>query len=169
MTSTTVNGVDWRRVLERAEKRYMDGQRPGDMIGVLVEAVEAQLVEGAIKPATNQLNIDLLHAQDELAERDADNVRLADLLGELRRELDLIKAERAELREKLKKQPKPEPHRHQYSWAGPDDMPGPCECGHPYPRDLHDDPDDDAGDSTVQAPWDQVISRVRDELEGVWP
>lgn len=83
--TATVNNTDWRRVLERADAKAASAPDP---IGVLVEAVEAQL-QCASTPATNsgdvnRADFEILRERLENRDIEIDGVRaeLADQRAE---------------------------------------------------------------------------------------
>lgn len=124
----TPTDVDWRRVLERADAKAASDPDP---IGVLVQAVEAQLQQGRQGDAT-QLVVEALNA---------DRRRLAKSLEETlgqrdtaRAEVERLKERVDELRIKLAQAGRPPAveHKHLYEMDAKG-RPRTCKCGKPWP------------------------------------
>lgn len=170
--------------LERTRARIRDletaaaEQKPGNKVSGggdtarvthLLDQVEAQQRElerlGRDHADVLQRNLDLESARDVH-----------------RAELDQIVVERDQLRTKLaaalkagrprlathKKQESGE-HRHAYPQATPDELPGDCECGKPWPRALFDADEDDEAGHTLTG-WDLLFEELRDDVAALgWP
>lgn len=107
-----------------------------------------------------------------------ENLQLTERVDAQRDELDAVNAERDQLRTKLGealKAGRPRHtatpvHEHRYPQAAPDELPGPCECGKPFPRALFDDPEDDEVAGYELTGWDEQWEQIRAELEQLgWP
>lgn len=184
---TTTERTAIRAAMERAARQLArrEGEEvvPPDVLDALARAAEAQAVPVVLGEAV-KLREENAELADQLAavrrsldeaERTAEQLRreLRDaesLRRDTDRQLDKLTVERTKLHHDLTaaqqtaRKPK---HRHAYPWSSPDELPGPCECGHPFPRALDEDDEEIVPELT---PWDELMERVRYELElAGWP
>lgn len=178
---TTTERTPMRVALERAA-RLADDEVAPDVLDRLVAAAEQQ-VDGSAEQV-QQLREENGRLADDVAARQRSIEETEHTVAQLRRELRTavdegaasaerltkLRAENAELREavesaKAAAQVAASPqHVHAYPWDAPDELPGPCECGKPFPGDT-DEGEDVEPELT---PWDELMLAVRAELAD-WP
>lgn len=178
---TTTERTAMRVALERAANRaHDDGEDEvsQDVLDALITAAEQQS-DGSAEQV-KQLREENGRLADDVAARQRSLEETEQTVAQLRRELrtavdegaavaervNKLRVENNELREAVKvaeaaAQVAASPqHTHAYPWDAPDELPGPCGCGKPFPGDT------DEGDEVEPelTPWGELMLTVRTEL-----